>query len=131
MSQKATILIVSGDPDFSGMLELLLTTSSHEVRKVFCRGGSGTVQACTARIQALKPHLVIADLTPRTVDDCCPIVSALQSAPTTSQVPVIVLTTLHPEDARELFGQSANVAAVLSKPFYIDELERQVSTVLD
>jgi DNA-binding response OmpR family regulator len=111
---RAKILVVDDDPDLRQALSLRLRANHYETINV-CDGYSAIAMA-----QKEHPHLIILDLG-LPAGDGFAVLKNLQSNPTLSSIPVIVLTARDPEGNEKRTLESGAVA-FLQKPADNEEL---------
>ncbi|MBI3978748.1 MAG: response regulator [Chloroflexi bacterium] len=115
-----TILVIDDTPDFLALVAMQL---ENEHYRVFVRSvGTGTVEAVRER----RPDLVILDLLLPDRSGL-EVLQDLKADPQTQHVPVIIVSgarALIRQHRKELRSQ---VAAILEKPFDLDDLLRAVA----
>ena len=120
-ASRRTILVVEDDPDMSDMLAGILEHEGFVVQR------SDSAFAVARMVQDLEPAVVILDLgLPYRPGSA--LLDELKSEPGTANVPVIVVSGLTEGLSPE---RSALAAAVVSKPFTIDELVTAVRRSAD
>lgn len=120
MTANAQVLVVDDEPAIQRLISALLKTEGYEVRTA--RDG----QEALNLLQDWEPDLIVLDLMMPVMDGRAFRAAQLQLDPATT-VPLIVLTA-HRTDHGAADGLGA--AAVLTKPFEIDELIEAVDRSL-
>lgn len=115
----ARILVVDDDPQTLDVLDFSLALNGHEV----LRAADGSEAVTVARREV--PDLVLLDW-------MMPVMNGLLAArtlrddPTTTEIPIIMLTALG-TDADLLRGYQAGVASYLTKPLDIEVLQGEIA----
>ncbi len=117
--KRRAILAVEDDPDIMALLSEVLTDEGYTV--VSARRGADAVDvAQRTPIGLMLLDLGLPDLHGNDV------LVRLKSNPTTSDVPIIVITA-NPQDVRN----TSYVEAVIGKPFDLHDVLFEIETVLD
>jgi DNA-binding response OmpR family regulator len=115
----ARILLVDDDPDILESTQYLVEAEGYEVDTA--HNGREALE----RMSAAKPDVILLDLM-MPVMDGWQFVEELRKGPH-AQVPVIVLSAIHGLSAK---AKQLQASGFVAKPFDIDDLLRQLQTVL-
>jgi|ADGO01.1.fsa_nt_gi Response regulator containing CheY-like receiver, AAA-type ATPase, and DNA-binding domains len=118
MSATADILVVEDDPTISRLLHDIFTLAGGSVRL------AATADAAAASINEARPTLMTLDLNLPDQSGQA-LLERLRDQPELQELPVIVITSQLPIDHKV----RAMAAAVVEKPFDLDELLAAVSRV--
>lgn len=118
MSATADILVVEDDPTISRLLHDIFTLAGGSVRL------AATADAAAASINEARPTLMTLDLNLPGLSGQA-LLERLRDQPELQELPVIVITSQLPIDHKV----RAMAAAVVEKPFDLDELLAAVSRV--
>jgi two-component system, cell cycle response regulator DivK len=119
----AHILLVEDTHDNRAIAEIILREAGHTVLSV-ADGVSGMEAAATA-----QPDLILMDLALPYVDGW-EATRQIKANPSTRDIPVIAFTAhVLQEDAER--ARDAGCSALITKPFEIDNLLRQIDTLLN
>jgi CheY-like chemotaxis protein len=118
---RPVVLIVDDIEDHLRLYEVTLAE-----RFTVLKATSGAEGLAIARVQ--RPHVVLVDIMMPGMDgwEVC---EQLRAAPDTSRTPIIILTASAASDVPQR-ARAAGVAAVLTKPYVIERLERTIDAVL-
>jgi two-component system phosphate regulon response regulator PhoB len=118
----ARILVIEDEEDLQEVLSYNLRQAGHEVTVV------GTGQDGLARVAAEAPELVLLDLMlpDMSGSDVC---RALKSAPTTRQIPVVMLTAKG-EEIDRVVGFELGADDYVVKPYSMRELTLRLQAIL-
>lgn len=122
----AKILIIDDDPDFVDATKLVLCKEGHTV--ISAPGGKeGYLQA-----QQTHPDLIILDVMMDSVLDGVSTCRKLHGDPTTSEIPVIMVTSIANTDYAALFPTDEYIYmdAFLSKPVDPERLLKKVHRII-
>ncbi len=118
----AHILIVDGVTDTQAVTETILRNAGHIV---FCEGdGLGALAAAIRH----RPDLILIDLSLRHIDGL-ETTRRLKASPATAHIPVVACTA-QSQRAAVARALEAGCAALLPKPFLIDELLALIDELL-
>ncbi len=118
----ATIVIVEDTPDIREVVELILEDSGYDVVSV------SNGERCLEIVQRCHPNLVLMDLSlPRL--DGWEATRRLKADITTSSIPVLAFTA-HVQEHELNDARRAGCAAVITKPFEIDDLLRTITEAI-
>ena len=120
-SRRQHIIIVEDDAEIRGFLESEL---SHDYDVTVCENG----KAGLSEVFKMIPDLVISDVMMPEMDGNT-MCSKIKSSPTTSHVPVILLTAKSRDEDR-LEGLETGADAYLLKPFNMDILRRTIINLI-
>lgn len=118
------VLIVDDDDDIREVVRVSLEEFAGWLTRVAVSGVEGLQIAKTEPLDAILLDISMPDM------DGFELCEALQSHPTTQQIPVIVLTARALPSDRRRFQQLA-VAGVITKPFDPMVIWSQVAEILD
>jgi CheY-like chemotaxis protein len=118
---RPVVLIVDDIEDHLRLYEVTLAE-----RFTVLKATSGPEGLAIARVQ--RPNVVLLDIMMPGMDgwEVC---ERLRAAPATAQTPIIILTASAASDVPER-ARAAGAAAVLTKPYVVDRLERTIDAVL-
>jgi CheY-like chemotaxis protein len=118
---RPVVLIVDDVEDHLRLYEMTL-----EGRFTILKATSGREGLEIAKVQ--RPHVVLVDIMMPGMDgwEVC---ARLRSTPATSETPIIILTASASSDVPER-ARAVGAAAVLTKPYVIERLERTIDSVL-
>lgn len=118
----ARILIAEDERDIRELINLTLMFAGHEMH--LCANGAELVE----KAPVVKPDLILTDVRmPKlTGYEAC---KAIKSDPTTSHIPVVMLTAKGQDEELQM-GKEAGAFAYILKPFAPDELTRRVAEIL-
>lgn len=116
------ILIADDEPDLVTLLMVRLRHEGYEV--LIARNGD----ECVAMAQQENPDLILMDVIMplRNGYDAC---EQIRNDPKTSQIPVILLTSLYQKE-NKIIGKHVGATAYVTKPFKISALMRQIHDVV-
>lgn len=120
---KRTILVIDDEPDFCFFLKENLELAGPYTVLTAMSGAEGLALALTAR-----PDLIILDLLMPAIDGAA-VYRQLDSHRVTAATPVIMLTALDPEIARERVPELPR-EAFLTKPVAITDLRARIEAIL-
>ena len=120
-SRRQHIIIVEDDAEIRGFLESEL---SHDYDVTVCENG----KAGLSEVFKMIPDLVISDVMMPEMDGNT-MCSKIKSSPTTSHIPVILLTAKSRDEDR-LEGLETGADAYLLKPFNMDILRRTIINLI-
>ncbi len=118
----ATIVIVEDTPDIREVVELILEESGYDVVSV--PNGEG----CLEVVQRCHPDLVLMDLSMPRIDGW-EATRRLKADDATSNIPVLAFTA-HVQEREINNAHAAGCAAIITKPFDIDDLLRTVTEAI-
>ena len=118
------IAVIDDDPPTTELISDLLTSEGYRV--VIC----ATQAEAVAIIQREKPNLVLLDLWLDTPTGGWTILAELVRDPAIATIPVIICTALPSTEAQPPGELAVVPAAILHKPFALDELLLAVETAL-
>jgi DNA-binding response OmpR family regulator len=122
MNGKSLVLIADDDADILLLVRAVLERSGHEVV-----GASDGAEAL-ASVRARKPDLVVLDIAMPEVDGL-EVLRRLRADPTTSELPVVLLSA-RAQEADVVRGFAIGASAYLKKPFSPRELSEHVAELL-
>lgn len=110
------ILVVDDDEDILSMMNMVLTQQNFLVKTI------SKWQSIQATIKQFVPDLILLDIDLRGADggDIC---KKLKKSTTTSQVPVILISALMPEE----YVKTSKAQGYLPKPFEVLDLIKTVN----
>lgn len=123
----ARILVVDDERDVVTLVGFLLKKDGYEVVAAYNGGEALEKLGLEPASAAPNPDLVILDVM-MPVFDGYTVARRAGEAEKTRGVPIVMLTAKGM--TRELFGEQANVAAVLEKPFDPQKLRELVKSIL-
>lgn len=118
------VVCVEDEPEMIDLVRLILSREGFEVI-----GASGGVKGLQA-IEDLQPHLVLLDLMMPDMDGW-EVYQRMKSNPSTSHIPVIVVTARAQSIDKVLGLHIAKVDDYITKPFGPNELLKSVERVLE
>lgn len=118
------VVCVEDEPEMVDLVRLILSREGFEVI-----GASGGVEGLQA-IEDLQPHLVLLDLMMPDMDGW-EVYQRMKSNPSTSHIPVIVVTARGQSIDKVLGLHIAKVDDYITKPFGSNELLKSVERVLE
>jgi two-component system, OmpR family, response regulator MtrA len=122
MNGKSLVLIADDDADILLLVRAVLERSGHEV--VAASDGAEAL----ASVRARKPDLVVLDIAMPEVDGL-EVLRRLRADPTTSELPVVLLSA-RAQEADVERGFAIGASAYLKKPFSPRELSEHVAELL-
>ena len=122
MSGRSLVLIADDDADILLLVKAVLERSGHEVVAV-----SDGAEAL-AIVRARKPDLAVLDIAMPEVDGL-EVLRRLRADPTTSELPVVLLSA-RAQEADVVRGFTIGASAYLKKPFSPRELSERVAELL-
>jgi DNA-binding response OmpR family regulator len=122
MNGRSLVLIADDDADILLLVRAVLERSGHEVV-----GASDGAEAL-ASVRARKPDLVVLDIAMPEVDGL-EVLRRLRADPTTSELPVVLLSA-RAQEADVVRGFAIGASAYLKKPFSPRELSEHVAELL-
>jgi CheY-like chemotaxis protein len=122
MNGKSLVLIADDDADILLLVRAVLERSGHEV--VAASDGAEAL----ASVRARKPDLVVLDIAMPEVDGL-EVLRRLRADPTTSELPVVLLSA-RAQEADVQRGFAIGASAYLKKPFSPRELSEHVAELL-
>jgi DNA-binding response OmpR family regulator len=120
---RPRVVVTNHDPDFLGLLELLLNEEGYEALV------PPKLTEPFPFIKAWRPAAVVLDVAFRQETDTLGVLDLLRLDPATAGVPVVVCTT-SPRDLGGLEGREAEGLYLLAKPFDLDRLLAVLATAL-
>ncbi|MFB3819698.1 MAG: PleD family two-component system response regulator [Candidatus Methylomirabilales bacterium] len=119
----ARILVVDDEPANRELLEAILTQDGYTV--VLAEDAAGAIAA----VRTSRPDLILLDLMMPGIDglELC---RALKRAPRSAGIPVIVVTAMAPDMAREA-ALASGADDCLTKPIHVAQLRARVGTILE
>jgi CheY-like chemotaxis protein len=120
--EKLVVVIVDDDADYLEELGELIRASGYEVK-----GVSDPLRAVMV-IERTRPYAVLLDLK-MDEKDGFEIARELSENPSTSGIPVIVITGYHNEEELELLKSSGVVRSFLTKPLVVSDLFEKLEMV--
>jgi len=122
----ATILVIDDDADFKRATQLVLEKEGYRVESA--DGGKEGFQ----KAREIKPDLIILDVMMDSVLDGVSISRKLHSDPVTSEIPIIMVTSIANTDYADLFptDEYIHIDAFFSKPFDPEKFIKKISKVL-
>jgi len=122
----SNILIVDDDLDFVNATQIVLEQEGHHVNSA--RGGNEGFQLALDN----QPDLVILDVMMDSVLDGISACWNLHTDPATSEIPIVMVTSIANTDYAELFptDEYIHIDSFLSKPISPDNLIKKVQTIL-
>jgi CheY-like chemotaxis protein len=120
------ILIVDDDPDFVNATQIVLEKEGYKVKSA-AGGNEGYLKALKQ-----KPDLVILDVMMDSVLDGVSISRKMHIDPATSEIPIVMVTSIANTDYAELFptDEYIHIDAFLSKPISPDKLIKKIRRIL-
>ena len=122
MNGRSLVLIADDDADILSLVKAVLERSGHEV--VAASDGAEAL----ASVRARKPDLVVLDIAMPEVDGL-EVLRRLRADPTTSELPVVLLSA-RAQEADVERGFAIGASAYLKKPFSPRELGERVAELL-
>jgi two-component system response regulator MtrA len=122
MSGRSLVLIADDDADILLLVKAVLERSGHEV--VAASDGAEAL----ASVRARKPDLAVLDIAMPEVDGL-EVLRRLRADPTTSELPVVLLSA-RAQEADVERGFAIGASAYLKKPFSPRELSEHVAELL-
>jgi CheY-like chemotaxis protein len=122
MNGRSLVLIADDDADILLLVKAILERSGHEV--VEASDGAEAL----ASVRARKPDLVVLDIAMPEVDGL-EVLRRLRADPTTSELPVVLLSA-RAQEADVERGFAIGASAYLKKPFSPRELSEHVAELL-
>jgi two-component system, OmpR family, response regulator MtrA len=122
MNGRSLVLIADDDADILSLVKAVLERSGHEV--VAASDGAEAL----ASVRARKPDLVVLDIAMPEVDGL-EVLRRLRADPTTSELPVVLLSA-RAQEADVERGFAIGASAYLKKPFSPRELSEHVAELL-
>jgi len=122
MNGRSLVLIADDDADILSLVKAVLERSGHEVVAV----GDGA--EALASVRARKPDLAVLDIAMPEVDGL-EVLRRLRADPTTSELPVVLLSA-RAQEADVERGFAIGASAYLKKPFSPRELSEHVAELL-
>ena len=122
MNGRSLVLIADDDADILLLVKAILERSGHEVVAV-----SDGAEAL-AIVRARKPDLAVLDISMPEVDGL-EVLRRLRADPTTSELPVVLLSA-RAQEADVERGFAIGASAYLKKPFSPRELSEHVAELL-
>jgi len=122
MNGRSLVLIADDDADILLLVKAVLERSGHEV--VAASDGAEAL----ASVRARKPDLVVLDIAMPEVDGL-EVLRRLRADPTTSELPVVLLSA-RAQEADVERGFAIGASAYLKKPFSPRELSEHVAELL-
>lgn len=122
MNGRSLVLIADDDADILLLVRAVLERSGHEV--VAASDGAEAL----ASVRARKPDLVVLDIAMPEVDGL-EVLRRLRADPTTSELPVVLLSA-RAQEADVERGFAIGASAYLKKPFSPRELSEHVAELL-
>ena len=117
-------LIVCADDDADIRELLMFGLGGHGYRVVFAADGTEALRLAESR----KPALMILDVAMPGIDGF-ELTRRLRAGAETSEIPVVLLTA-RVRDADVQQGYALGADAYITKPFHLDELNREVQRLL-
>lgn len=117
-------LIVCADDDADIRELLMFGLSGHGYRVVFAADGAEALRLA----ESWKPALMILDVSMPGIDGF-ELTRRLRAGAETSEIPVVLLTA-RVRDADIEQGHALGANAYITKPFHLDELNREVQRLL-
>lgn len=118
---RPVVLIIDDIEDHLRLYEVTLAD-----RFTVLKATSGAEGLAIARLR--KPSVVLLDIMMPGMDGWA-VCERLRAAPATSQTPIIIITASAASDVPER-ARAVGAAAVLTKPYVVDRLERTIDAVL-
>ena len=106
------LAIVAGDADFRATVSDVLVEEGFSVSELDAGRGVELIR----RLRVLRPDLVLFDLAPMRRGDWEEFLRAKEADPEVASIPILAMTSIRP------VPQLESVAAVIPKPFDLDEL---------
>ena len=122
MNGRSLVLIADDDADILSLVKAVLERSGHEV--VAASDGAEAL----ASVRARKPDLAVLDIAMPEVDGL-EVLRRLRADPTTSELPVVLLSA-RAQEADVERGFAIGASAYLKKPFSPRELSEHVAELL-
>jgi two-component system response regulator MtrA len=122
MNGRSLVLIADDDADILSLVKAVLERSGHEV--VAASDGAEAL----ASVRARRPDLVVLDIAMPEVDGL-EVLRRLRADPTTSELPVVLLSA-RAQEADVERGFAIGASAYLKKPFSPRELSEHVAELL-
>jgi CheY-like chemotaxis protein len=122
MNGRSLVLIADDDADILSLVRAVLERSGHEV--VAASDGAEAL----ASVRAREPDLVVLDIAMPEVDGL-EVLRRLRADPTTSELPVVLLSA-RAQEADVERGFAIGASAYLKKPFSPRELSEHVAELL-
>jgi two-component system, OmpR family, response regulator MtrA len=122
MNGRSLVLIADDDADILSLVKAVLERSGHEV--VAASDGAEALASVGAR----KPDLAVLDIAMPEVDGL-EVLRRLRADPTTSELPVVLLSA-RAQEADVERGFAIGASAYLKKPFSPRELSEHVAELL-
>ena len=122
MNGRSLVLIADDDADILSLVKAVLERSGYEVA-----AASDGAEAL-ASVRARKPDLVVLDIAMPEVDGL-EVLRRLRADPTTSELPVVLLSA-RAQEADVERGFAIGASAYLKKPFSPRELSEHVAELL-
>jgi DNA-binding response OmpR family regulator len=122
MNGRSLVLVADDDADILSLVKAVLERSGHEV--VAVRDGAEALASARAR----KPDLAVLDIAMPEVDGL-EVLRRLRADPTTSELPVVLLSA-RAQEADVVRGFAIGASAYLKKPFSPRELSEHVAELL-
>jgi two-component system, OmpR family, response regulator MtrA len=122
MNGRSLVLIADDDADILLLVKAILERSGHEV--VEASDGAEAL----ASVRARKPDLAVLDIAMPEVDGL-EVLRRLRADPTTSELPVVLLSA-RAQEADVERGFAIGASAYLKKPFSPRELSEHVAELL-
>ena len=120
----SVILVVEEDVSLRGLLQEAFEDEGY---RVCSRGQTPSVD----EVAEMHPDLMLLDVTSRVDGDDWSLVSALKATPRVADVPIVVCSDGGAYVTQENVRERANAAAILAKPFSLEDLLPVVATALD
>ena len=125
----ATVLIVDDDPDIVEVVKMVLEADG------FATASASNGAECLAKVQEVKPDLIILDVMMETTTDGFHTAYALRKDPATKDIPILMLTAIEEKTGFEFSPKDDEdflpVEEFMSKPVDPKDLVAKVKELLD
>lgn len=122
----STVLIIDDDPDFVNATEIILEREGYSVMSA--PAGKEGIQLALNH----KPDLVILDVMMDSVLEGVSVSRKLHQDPTTSSIPILMVTSIANTDYAELFptDEYIHIDGFFSKPLNPDRFSKKIRRIL-
>ena len=121
---ELVVAVFERNPDQRHMLRLVVDCSARQMRASPCSVLSGDVGTVRRELARVGADLVIWDVSPTTLFECCAFSTLLREGAFAGRG--LVVTTTDEVRLRRVMGSAADTLPILQKPYSIEEILMQL-----